>query len=376
METNPTRTTPTETADRIPEGSFALIPVASLAGSPLPKDEEVSTRCKLFQDVRNRRLRYARLAGTRGGRSIVSCLVFGIGPEEAQDLSDKNLQTDFLFADVLPHGKIVWRRYRKKDRARAALVALGFPPDPAKDGFRLVETREESIESAPGATEGHPVAIGKCRFNLFRRHFATAVEVGKASRQDAEPPQEAPPERRPAKRPDAPDTGNSLPEAVSASGRNGKFHGFTLYFQETRADMKWIEVWGSILELGWKSRLVEWRRKLGQEAAKVFLGIHKDGIFIDTIEQPRVAVFIDDAADVEIPRKNGKGRMREVKSWGCGGKTPAQLLRKISDQCKQVLELLDWHVKLGPDAGIKRADVMGLLGFIESQDPKYVETFE
>ena len=140
--------------------------------------------------------------------------------------------------------------------------------------------------------------------------------------------------------------------------------------------MKWIEVWGSILELGWKSRLVEWRRKLGQEAAKVFLGIHKDGIFIDTIEQPRVAVFIDDAADVEIPRKNGKGRMREVKSWGCGGKTPAQLLRKISDQCKQVLELLDWHVKLGPDAGIKRADVMGLLGFIESQDPKYVETFE
>lgn len=99
---------------------------------------------------------------------------------------------------------------------------------------------------------------------------------------------------------------------------------------------------------------------------------HKSGIYIDTIEQPRVAVFISDKVDVEVAGKNGEIRVREINAWGCGGKTAAQLRRKLIALFTQVLGVLDWDIDLGPD--IKRLDVMGLLGFIAYQGLDGIES--
>lgn len=154
--------------------------------------------------------------------------------------------------------------------------------------------------------------------------------------------------------------------------KTGKCHIFTLYFQEIPDDEKWIDTWAAIEGLARRARTVRWRREYGWKAGKAFLDYHKSGISIDTIEQPRVAVFISDKVDVEVPGKNGKIRVREINSWGCGGKTAAQLRRKLIVLFTQVLGVLDWNIDLGP--GIKRVDVMGLLGFIAYQGPDGIES--
>ena len=149
-----------------------------------------------------------------------------------------------------------------------------------------------------------------------------------------------------------------------------KYHVFTLYFQETPADEKWIDVFEHILWLAGQSRKVEWRRKHAQNASKVFLNIHKSGIDIDTIEQPKVAVFIRDTVEMERPGRNGTIERHTVKSWGYGGKTAAQLRRKIIALLIQFLDVLEWGHDPDPGDKIDRADVMGLLGFIASQIPE------
>lgn len=149
-----------------------------------------------------------------------------------------------------------------------------------------------------------------------------------------------------------------------------KFHVFTLYFQETPADGKWIEAFEIILWLADQSCKVEWRRKHDENVSKVFLNIHKSGIVIDTIEQPRVAVFIRDEVEMERPGKNGTPETHWVKSWGHGGKTAAQLRRKLVALLVQVLEAWEWVDFPGPEFEIDRVDAMGLLGFIVSQAPE------
>lgn len=149
-----------------------------------------------------------------------------------------------------------------------------------------------------------------------------------------------------------------------------KFHVFTLYFQETPADGKWIDAFEQILWLADQSCKVEWRRKYDQNVSKVFLNIHKSGIVIDTIEQPRVAVFIRDTVEMERPGRNGTIERHTVKSWGFGGKTAAQLRRKLVALLVQVLDVLEWMHDPDRDDEIDRADAMGLLGFTAPQEPE------
>lgn len=155
----------------------------------------------------------------------------------------------------------------------------------------------------------------------------------------------------------------------------GKARGFTLCFQETPADEKWISALGDILVFAGRFRKAAWRRKHLRSVNKVFFGIHKSGISIDTIEKPRVAVVLGDEVEIETKGRNGNPGMRRVESWGRGGKTPAQLKRKLVALLTQVLEVWEWVYVPDPEYEIDRADVMGLLGFIASQDPKGIETF-
>ena len=162
-------------------------------------------------------------------------------------------------------------------------------------------------------------------------------------------------------------------ETSAAMKKSGKFRVFTLYFQESTADERWIAVLGDILCLAGRFSDVDWRRKCDRDATRVFLGIYKSGIYIDTVEEPRVAVFLRDSVEVETCGRNGKSRVRRVKSWGNGGKTPAQLKRKVVGMLVQVLELLDRFFDPGPEYRIEREDVMGLLGFIAFHEPRYIE---
>lgn len=152
----------------------------------------------------------------------------------------------------------------------------------------------------------------------------------------------------------------------------GKFHIFTLYFQETPDDEKWIDAWASIEALAYQAQNLQWRLDHEWKARKTFLDFFKSGIYIDTIEQPRVAVFISDEVEIEVAGKNGKPRLRTVKTWGCGGKTTSQLWNKLIALFTQVLEVLDLDIDLEPD--VRRVDVMGLLGFIAYNTPKFIET--
>ena len=84
-----------------------------------------------------------------------------------------------------------------------------------------------------------------------------------------------------------------------------KFHVFTLYFQETPDDEKWIEAFEKILWLADQSCKVEWRREHEENVGQAFLKLHKSGIYIDAVEQPRVGVFLDDKVEIETPGKTG-----------------------------------------------------------------------
>lgn len=152
--------------------------------------------------------------------------------------------------------------------------------------------------------------------------------------------------------------------------KKDKFHIFTLYFQETATEMRWIEALAAILCFADRFGAVEWRRQYIREINKVFLDIHKSGIYIDTIEQPRVAVFIQDSIDVEYPGKNGQVAVQTVKTWGHGGKTAAQLKRKLIASLLQVLEVWECVHVPDPDIEICREDVMGLMGFIAYEVPE------
>lgn len=120
----------------------------------------------------------------------------------------------------------------------------------------------------------------------------------------------------------------------------------------------------------------QWRRGHEHKGADVFFEICKSGISIDTIEEPRVALFIHDQVEIEVPGKNGKVRRRTVKSWECGGKTPTQLKRKLVEMIKQVLRLVSELADFGPEGDLKREDLLGLLGFIEDEDARWFKTFE
>ena len=152
-----------------------------------------------------------------------------------------------------------------------------------------------------------------------------------------------------------------------------KCHGFTLYFQGTIADSKWIAVWGDILCLAGRASEIEWRLHHDHHANRVFLDIHKSGIYIDAVEEPRVAVFLRDSVEVQTTGRGEKTQARRLKTWGCGGKTPAQLKRKLVGMLMEVLDLLDRYFDPGPEYRIEREDVMGLLGFIASHEPKAIE---
>ena len=154
-----------------------------------------------------------------------------------------------------------------------------------------------------------------------------------------------------------------------------KFRGFTLYFQETPDDERWIAAFGDILWLANRFAKAEWRLKQPRHVNKAFLEIHKSGIFIDTIESPVVAVFLDDEVELETTGRHGKTETRKLKAWGCGGKTPPQVKRKLVTMLVRVLDVLDWIWLPAQEEGINRADVMGLLGFMVSQDPKFMEPF-
>ena len=65
-----------------------------------------------------------------------------------------------------------------------------------------------------------------------------------------------------------------------------------------------------------------------------------------------------------------------MKSWGCGGKTPAQLKRKLVGMIKQVLRLVIELADFSPEGDLKREDLLGLLGFIANEDARWFETFE
>ena len=152
--------------------------------------------------------------------------------------------------------------------------------------------------------------------------------------------------------------------------KKNKFHVFTLYFQETSADEKWIDAFEQILWLADQSRKVEWRGKHEKNVGQVFLNLHKSGIYIDTVEQPRVAVFIRDEVEMESPGRNGTIERHTVKSWGHGGKTAVQLKRELVDLLAQVLNVLEWMHEPDREDEIDRAAAMGLLGFIASQEPE------
>ena len=152
--------------------------------------------------------------------------------------------------------------------------------------------------------------------------------------------------------------------------KKNKFHVFTLYFQETPADEKWIDAFGQILWLAGQSRKAEWRSKHEENVGQAFLKLHKSGIYIDTVEQPRVAVFIRDEVEMESPGRNGTIERHTVKSWGHGGKTAVQLKRKLVDLLAQVLDVLEWMHDPDREDEIDRANAMGLLGFIASQEPE------
>lgn len=158
-------------------------------------------------------------------------------------------------------------------------------------------------------------------------------------------------------------------------GPPGKSRGFTFHFQETPADERWISALGSILCFAGRSRRAAWRRNHLKSVNKAFFDIHKSGIAIDTVERPRVALFLCDEVEIETGGRNGKTGMRRVQSWGRGGKTPAQLKRKLVALLSQVLEVWEWVYVPDPEYEIDRADVMGLLGFIASQNPACIETF-
>lgn len=162
------------------------------------------------------------------------------------------------------------------------------------------------------------------------------------------------------------------PPIQVAMKKQTRFHGFTLYFQGTVADSKWIAVWGDILCLAGRASKVEWRLRHDPHANRVFLDIHKSGIYIDTVEEPRVAVSLRDSVEVETTGR-GKTQLRRVKTWGSGGKTPAQLKRKLVGMLMEVLDLLGRYFDPGPGYRIEREDVMGLLGFIASHNPKVIE---
>lgn len=150
--------------------------------------------------------------------------------------------------------------------------------------------------------------------------------------------------------------------------RQTKFHVFTLYFQETPADEKWIEALAQILCLAYRARKVEWRRKHPERVGQAFLGLHKCGMDIDTIEQPRVAVFLDDEVEIETPGNNGKPDVHVVKTCGCGGSTGARLKKQLVALLKQVIVAVNREVDKWEELKIDRAAAMGLLGFIETEE--------
>lgn len=147
-----------------------------------------------------------------------------------------------------------------------------------------------------------------------------------------------------------------------------RFHVFTLYFQETPADEKWIEAFEKILWLADQSCKVEWRREHEENVAQAFLKLHKSGIYIDAVEQPRVAVFLDDEVEIETPGNNGKPDVHVVKTWGCGGSTGARLKKQVVALLKQVIEAVNREVDKWEELKIDRAAAMGLLGFIETEE--------
>lgn len=155
-----------------------------------------------------------------------------------------------------------------------------------------------------------------------------------------------------------------------------KSRGFTFYFQETPEDERWINLWAEILYRGDLAGGYQWRHEHEQKVADVFFEICKSGISIDTIEEPRVALFIHDKVEIEVLGKNGKVRRCTVRSWGYGGKTPAQLKRKLVEMIKEVLRLVVDLADFGPEGDLKREDLLGLLGFIENEDARWFETFE
>ena len=157
--------------------------------------------------------------------------------------------------------------------------------------------------------------------------------------------------------------------------QQAKFRGFTLYFQETPDDERWIAAFGDLLRLAPRFAKVEWRLKHPRNVNKAFLDIYRSGIYIDTIESPLVAVFLDDWVEVETVGRNKKTKTRTIKSWGFGGKTPAQLKRKLVSMLVRVLDAWDWWEFPDPECKIEHAAIVGLLGFMVSQDPRYLEPF-
>ena len=98
------------------------------------------------------------------------------------------------------------------------------------------------------------------------------------------------------------------------------------------------------------------------------MDLHKCGMVIDTIEQPRVAVFLDDEVEIETPGKNGKPDVHVVKTLGCGGSTGARLKKQFVALFKQVIVAVNWEVDKWEELKIDRAAAMGLLGFIETEE--------
>jgi hypothetical protein len=147
-----------------------------------------------------------------------------------------------------------------------------------------------------------------------------------------------------------------------------RFHVFTLYFQETPADEKWIEAFEKILWLADQSCKAEWRCEHEENVGQAFLKLHKSGIYIDAVEQPRVAVFIRDEVEKERPGRNGAIERYTLKSWGCGGSTGPRLKKKLVALLRQVIEAVNREVDKWEELKIDRAAAMGLLGFIETEE--------
>ena len=143
--------------------------------------------------------------------------------------------------------------------------------------------------------------------------------------------------------------------------------GFALYLYPNEK----AEHWCAVLDaLEWNTRVFSTfeRSKSVPKLHKVFCEMSKTGIYFDTIEWDRPAVFVRDTVEVEVLDDSGQPEIRTVKSWGNGGKSETQIKAKLISMLTTFRELLgNGDIKLESD-GITCEDVSELIAHIQSEE--------